>query len=78
MERHRTQLYLDEDQYRWLKRRARRRGSIAAVVRDLIDEARAEPREVSDDPLIEFLLEEPAACGPEPSTVRDLDEDVYG
>ena len=78
MGRHRTQLYLDEDQYHWLKRRAGRRGSIARVVRDLIDQARAEPRVAVDDPLIEFLLEEPAACGREPSTVRTLDEDVYG
>jgi hypothetical protein len=37
--RHRTQLYLDPD--RWLKHRARRRGSIAGVVRDLIDDAHA-------------------------------------
>ena len=29
--RHRTQLYLDDDQYRWLKQRAGNRGSIARL-----------------------------------------------
>ena len=42
--KHRTQLYLDEGQYRWLKQRAGESGSIAAVVRDLIDAERARGR----------------------------------
>ena len=76
--RRRTQLYLDEDQYRWLKQRAARGGSIAEVVRGLIDAARAERRDASGDPLIRYLLEEPAGDGGTPSSVATVDEDIYG
>jgi hypothetical protein len=76
--RHRTQLYLDEDQYRWLKQRAGSRGSIAAVVRDLIDTARARRPSPVRDPLIRFLLDEPPADGGAPSTVETIDRDLYG
>jgi hypothetical protein len=76
--KHRTQLYLDEDQYRWLKRRAGRDGSLAGVVRDLIDAARAEPVDVGDDPLVRYLLEEEAGDGRRSTTVTTLDEDLYG
>lgn len=76
--RHRTQLYLDEDQYRWLKQRAGRRGSIAGVVRNLIDLARQEQApEGAHDPLIRYLLEDPPGESPLPSTVGTLDEDIY-
>jgi hypothetical protein len=75
--RHRTQLYLDEDQYRWLKRRAGPRGSIAGVVRQLIDAARNE-NPGSDDPLISFLLEPPRGASRRKTTVTTLDEDLYG
>ncbi len=75
---HRTQLYLDESQYRWLKRRAGQRGSIAGVVRELIDAARA-PRPGTDrDPLISYLVEETPADGGVDSTVETLDRDLYG
>lgn len=74
--RRRTQLYLEEDQYRWLKQRAGR-GSIAGVVRDLIDHAREARPNLSGDPLIRYLLDEPAA-GIRPTSVTTLDEDLYG
>jgi hypothetical protein len=76
--RHRTQLYLDPDQYRWLRQRAGQRGSIAGVVRELIDAARAHRPSAATDPLIRYLVEEPPADGVAPSTVEDLDRDVYG
>jgi hypothetical protein len=76
--RHRTQLYLDEDQYRWLKQRAGRGGSIAGVVRDLIDAARSRRPSPARDPLIRYLIEEPAADSGNRSTVRTIDEDIYG
>lgn len=76
--RHRTQLYLDADQYRWLKQRAGRRGSVAGVVRELIDDARSRRPSSTGDPFIRYLAEEPPADGGAPSTVEDLDRDLYG
>jgi hypothetical protein len=75
---HRTQLYLDEGQYRWLKQQARRGGSIAAVVRELIDTARARRPDSAGDPLIRYLTDEPPAEGAGDSTVQTLDRDLYG
>jgi hypothetical protein len=75
--RHRTQLYLDPDQYRWLKQRAGERGSIAGVVRDLIDAARSRKPSSAGDPLIRYLTEDPPADSGERSTVEDLDRDIY-
>lgn len=75
---HRTQLYLEDDQYRWLQRRAGSTGSIAGVVRDLIDAARARRPAVTADPLIEYLLDERAGDSGAASTVQDLDRDIYG
>ncbi len=76
--RHRTQLYLDDSQYRWLKQQAQREGSIARVVRDLIDTARSRRPNLAHDPLIRYLIEEPPAEGTHGSTVQTLDEDLYG
>jgi hypothetical protein len=76
--RHRTQLYLDDGQYRWLKQQARREGSIAQVVRALIDTARSHRPSVARDPLIRYLIDEPPAEGAHDSTVQTLDEDLYG
>jgi len=76
--RHRTQLYLDADQYRWLKQRASERGSIAGVVRDLIDAARSRRPSSTRDPLIRYLAEEPPADAGSPSSVETLDRDLYG
>lgn len=76
--RHRTQLYLEEDQYRWLRQRAGQGGSIAGVVRDLIDAARSRRTSPDRDPLLRYLTQEPPATAAHPSTVADLDRDVYG
>lgn len=75
--KHRTQLYLDDDQYRWLRRRAGRRGSIAQVVRELIDGARGHKHDAEGDPLVRYLLEEEPADSGQPSSVATLDEDLY-
>ena len=76
--RHRTQLYLDDDQYRWLKQRAGRGGSIAGVVRELIDSARSRRPNLSRDPLLSYLTEESPADGRAATSVTTLDEDLYG
>jgi hypothetical protein len=76
--RHRTQLYLDEGQYRWLKQRAGSLGSIAAVVRELIDAERARGADPAADPLLKFLVEEAPARGREATSVTTLDRDLYG
>jgi len=76
--RHRTQLYLDADQYRWLKQRAGRQGTIASVVRELIDTARSPGAGLTGDPLIRYLAEEPPSDSGTRSTVQDLDRDLYG
>lgn len=75
---HRTQLYLDDAQYRWLKQQARQGRSIAAVVRELIDAARSRRPSQARDPLIRYLLEEPPGEGADGSTVQTLDRDIYG
>lgn len=76
--RHRTQLYLDESQYAWLRRKAGRTGSIAAVVRDLVDKAQLENPADEQDPLLRYLLDSPEGEGPTPSSVTTLDADLYG
>lgn len=76
--KHRTQLYLDEGQYRWLRQQAGKSGSIAAVVRELIDGERARLADPAADPLLRFLVEEPAGRGSEGTSVTTLDRDVYG
>jgi len=48
-------LYVTERQYRLLKQRAGTRGSIAAVVRDLIDQSAA-PVEVEHDPFFRHVM----------------------
>lgn len=75
---HRTQLYLDDGQYRWLKQQASQGGSIAGVVRELIDAARSRRPNPARDPLIRYLIDDPPAEGTGPSTVQTLDEDLYG
>ncbi len=74
--KHRTQLYLDEGQYRWLKQRAGEAGSIAAVVRELIDAERAQGVDV--DPLLSYLVDEAPGKGREGTSVSSLDRDLYG
>lgn len=76
--KHRTQLYLDEGQYRWLKQRAGEAGSIAAVVRDLIDAERARGVDPARDPLLSYLVDEAPGKGREGTSVSSLDRDLYG
>jgi len=76
--KHRTQLYLDEGQYRWLKQRAGDAGSIAAVVRDLIDAERARGVDPATDPLLSYLVDEAPGKGREGTSVSSLDRDLYG
>jgi hypothetical protein len=75
--KHRTQLYLDEGQYRWLKQRAGEAGSIAAVVRDLIDAERARGVDPATDPLLSYLVDEAPGKGREGTSVSSLDRDLY-
>ena len=76
--KHRTQLYLDEGQYRWLQQRASKAGSIAAVVRELIDAERGRLADPAADPLLRFLVAESPARGSEETSVTTLDRDLYG
>jgi hypothetical protein len=75
--KHRTQLYLDDAQHRWLRQRAGKSGSIAAVVRGLID-AERDRRPDAADPLLSYLVEDPPGRGSEKTTVTSLDDDLYG
>jgi hypothetical protein len=75
--KHRTQLYLDDAQHRWLRQRAGS-GSIAAVVRELIDAERARRPDLTADPLLRYLVEDSPASGREGSSVTTLDRDLYG
>ena len=76
--KHRTQLYLDEGQYRWLRQRAGKSGSIAAAVRELIDAERARLADPAADPLLRFLAAEAPGKGRKPTSVSTLDDDLYG
>jgi hypothetical protein len=76
--KHRTQLYLDEAQYRWLRQRAGESGSIAAVVRELIDVERARRLDPAADPLLRYLVEEAPGHGRRDTSVSTLDRDLYG
>jgi hypothetical protein len=76
--KHRTQLYLDEAQHRWLRQRAGKSGSIAAVVRDLIDAERARRPDPAGDPLLRYLVDDAPGRGREGTSVRTLDRDLYG
>ncbi|HEV3377614.1 MAG TPA: hypothetical protein VG126_10095 [Thermoleophilaceae bacterium] len=76
--KHRTQLHLDDAQYRWLKRRAARTGSIAGVVRELIDAARRSEQPPADDAFLDYLLAAEPSEGSRRTSVTTLDDDVYG
>ena len=76
--KHRTQLYLDEGQHRWLKQRAGKSGSIAAVVRELIDAERSRRPDPAADPLLRYLVDESPGPGREGTSVTTLDRDLYG
>lgn len=76
--KHRTQLYLDEAQHRWLRQRAGKSGSIAAVVRELIDAERLRRPDPAGDPLLSYLVEDAPGRGREETSVATLDRDLYG
>jgi hypothetical protein len=76
--KHRTQLYLDDGQYRWLRQRAGASGSIAAVVRQLIDAERARLADPHADPLLRYLVGEAPGRGRAATSVATLDRDLYG
>jgi hypothetical protein len=76
--KHRTQLYLDEAQHRWLRQRAGKSGSIAAVVRELIDAERARRPDPVADPLLSYLVADAPGRGREGTSVTTLDRDLYG
>jgi hypothetical protein len=75
---HRTQLYLTDFQYRWLVRRAKQsNGSIAGVVRELIDDAQ-DRYLPGEDTFVKYLAEDPPSRGKKKSSVTNLDSDLYG
>jgi hypothetical protein len=76
--KHRTQLYLDDAQHRWLRQRAGKSGSIAAVVRELIDAERARRPDPGADPLLTYLVADAPGRGAEATSVTTLDRDLYG
>jgi hypothetical protein len=76
--KHRTQLYLDDAQHRWLRQRAGKSGSIAAVVRELIDAERSRRPDPAADPLLRYLVDESPGHGREQTSVTTLDRDLYG
>jgi hypothetical protein len=76
--KHRTQLYLDDAQHRWLRQRAGKSGSIAAVVRELIDAERARRPDPAADPLLSYLVADAPGRGSEETSVTTLDRDLYG
>lgn len=76
--KHRTQLYLNDAQHRWLRQRAGKAGSIAAVVRELIDAERARRPDPVADPFLRYLVDEAPGRGREESSVTTLDRDLYG
>lgn len=70
-----VQLYVTEEQYRLLKQRASRRGSIAQVVRDLI-EASVGPADPKADPFYRYLLGEKEGSG-RPYRAERAKRDLY-
>jgi hypothetical protein len=76
--KHRTQLYLDDAQHRWLRQRAGKSGSIAAVVRELIDAERGRRPDPGVDPLLRYLVDDSPGQGREATSVTTLDRDLYG
>lgn len=62
MAKRKVQLYLTEEQYRFVKQRAGTSGSIAQVVRDLIDEA-GRPSDPTRDPFYRHLMSDGPGSG---------------
>ena len=73
---HRTQIQLEERQYRYLKAMSRRSGkSISALLRELVDDRIREQNESGKDSLLEIVG---MAEGPEEATARHHDDYLYG
>ena len=72
----RTQLYLEDPLYRFLKKEARKYGSVAAVVRKLIEEKMATTEEHKEDPIFK-LGKSPAKSGRKDIS-RHHDRYLYG
>lgn len=78
---HRTQLFLTDEQYRWLKVKAGSSGSIAAVVRDWIDSEMEPGPDLRDDPAIQYMLEGPheyPGDSPAYDRMNEIDQLLYG
>jgi hypothetical protein len=70
-----VQLYLTEEQYRLLRQRAGERGSVAQVVRDLIDAGFA-AQSVEDDPFYQHLSAARPGSG-KPYAAEEAKRDLY-
>jgi hypothetical protein len=75
MERRKLQLYVTDHQYRLLKQRAGERGSIAKVVRDLIDQA-SEPADPASDPFYRHVVSEKTGSGT-PYSAEQAKRELY-
>lgn len=74
---HRTQLYLDDTQYRFVKDLARKEGkSIAAIIRNWIDERRKKKARVKyeNDPLFKLR----GIISDKPDVAQNFDDYLYG
>lgn len=69
------QLYLTEEQYRLLRQRAGQRGSIAQVVRELID-ASVRVEDASSDPFYRHVMSPTTGSG-RPYTAERAKRDLY-
>lgn len=70
-----VQVYLTEEQYRLLRQRAGERGSIAQVVRDLVDGSAA-PAEPDADPFFRHVFRPKNGSG-RPYSAEKAKRDLY-
>ncbi|MBT9171256.1 MAG: hypothetical protein DDT18_01628 [Actinobacteria bacterium] len=62
----RTQIYLTEEQYQYLREKAGDYGSVAGAIRSLIEEKMSAPRDYQKDPFYQW------ATAPATSGISDL------
>ena len=74
-QKRKLQLYLTEEQYQLLKQRAATRGSIAQVVRDLIDDSGG-PRDAGRDPFYRHLMR-PGRGGGKRYSAEEAKRELY-
>ena len=73
---HRTQIQLEERQYRYLKAKAKRNGkSISAILRELVDSQIRDQNPNGEDTLLKIVG---MAEGPAGTTARHHDDYLYG